>query len=468
MENPKDTSDYNLPLLIKAARVIGVPDWKFVEFVERCQEAGEVTPDAAAKDHGHHDGRQQTREWTNDDLKCLDAVSKTTRIRLSRILRFAHDYHVEATLSSGTTPASRPAGGLPADGVLFQYASPIALSVRVPEPPCGAAQEVPVLDDSPIEWFTDMDFSDYDPLSDLGDWTPDSGPAFADQDDTVILVSMSEALAAPSHSPQPRQPANPGAAQPELGFEIIPHPHRTDNPGRALEAGVRPQAAGISKPERRVRSRRANQGKYQQALLATQLRQICVPCSIAHKRCTPAVNGGKCQRCLRQAYTMSRLGCVYFSIVDITLFRTMTDPISQKAYENLRISERLCGRAARRLEPAGSHGVSGGGLLSFKLTQGFGTYLQLPAQRFDVGDIRKEELTLSEQALYSHPYSIAGDYQTLSTACERFVIDSIMPYISTKTSDGDALTRSMFKAAVNYAGCKNSRVSRATYGYAGD
>ncbi|KAK4461559.1 hypothetical protein QBC42DRAFT_270048 [Cladorrhinum samala] len=292
---------------------------------------------------------------------------------------------------------------------------------------------------------------------------------------------MSEALPPPSQSQsqsqspqaQSRQQSvnqySPQAAQqqqPELTYEIIPHPRRNDTTAaRALpEAGSRSQAAGVRKHQRRVGSKGGNQGKHQ---------QTCVACKIAHKMCVPAANGAMiCQRCQRQAYSMSRLGCVYFSIVDITLFRTMTDPISHKAYTSLTISQQLCGRVERRLlGPAGSHlglGLSGGrggggrggrgGLLPFKLTQGFGTYLHLEAQRFDVNDIiSTEQLTPSEQDLYSHPYSIAGDYLTLKKACEDFVRDSKGHYIAAKTSSGDALTQNMFKAAIGYAANKTSR-----------
>ncbi|KAI0407888.1 hypothetical protein F4802DRAFT_491677 [Xylaria palmicola] len=165
----------------------------------------------------------------------------------------------------------------------------------------------------------------------------------------------------------------------------------------------------------------------------------CIRCSISHKSCVPVPGLQECVRCRNQKYSMSTLPCLYFQITDITLFRTMSDPISQKPYTILSLDCSI----ASTVHPLVAY--RSGPAIEFGITQGLGTTLHLSARSFDSTAIQDPASPLI-RSLYSHGYALA-DLDTARQEIRGFVFRSVVPYIRAKVSRGDPISWNIFAAA---------------------
>lgn len=138
---------------------------------------------------------------------------------------------------------------------------------------------------------------------------------------------------------------------------------------------------------------------------------------------------------------MSKLPCIYLQIPDIVLFRTTTDPISLKPYTTLAIDNRI-------FNPIKDSNESE--IKLFKLTQGFGTPLQLFAQKFDASVVDMSNISEATRSIYSHPYALA-DLDTATKDIKNFVLHSTIPYIKSKVDPSDIITWSIFSEACSVA-----------------
>lgn len=119
------------------------------------------------------------------------------------------------------------------------------------------------------------------------------------------------------------------------------------------------------------------------------------------------------------------------------MFRTTTDPISLKPYSILAIDNRI-------FNPIKHSNKSE--IKLFKITQGFGTTLQLSAQKFDVSVVEMSNTSEATKSVYSHPYALT-DLDAATNGIKNFVLHSIIPYIRSKVDPSDIITWSIFSEA---------------------
>ena len=82
----------------------------------------------------------------------------------------------------------------------------------------------------------------------------------------------------------------------------------------------------------------------------------------------------------------------------------------------------------------------------FKLTQGFGTTLQLLAQKFDASVVEMSNTSEATKSIYSHPYALA-DLDAATKDIKKFISHSVIPYIRSKVDPSDIITWSIFNEA---------------------
>ena len=119
------------------------------------------------------------------------------------------------------------------------------------------------------------------------------------------------------------------------------------------------------------------------------------------------------------------------------MFRTTTDPISLKPYTTLAIDNHI-------FNPIRDSNESE--MKLFKLTQGFGTTLQLLAQKFDASLIEMSNTSEGTKSIYSHPYALA-DLDAATKDIKNFISHSVIPYIRSKVDPSDIITWSIFNEA---------------------
>jgi len=130
---------------------------------------------------------------------------------------------------------------------------------------------------------------------------------------------------------------------------------------------------------------------------------------------------------------------VYFRISDITLFRTMTDPIAQRPYSTLAIQNNIC-------SPFESDERSSRGQITMvDLTQGNGTVLRLAVKPIDQSKVQLPASD-SRRVLYTHPYALA-DLDDARRSILQFVTGSVVPYVKAKVASADELSWNVFAEA---------------------
>ncbi|KAI1130986.1 hypothetical protein F5Y10DRAFT_288393 [Nemania abortiva] len=205
---------------------------------------------------------------------------------------------------------------------------------------------------------------------------------------------------------------------------------------RSYSQGARRQSS-VAKAKAGLRGTRNNKVSIQS--LEVSSTKPCIRCSISHKKCFTSLGSQECARCRDQKYSMSTLPCLYFQITDITLFRTMTDPIYQKPYAILSLDYGIT-RAVHSLVK-----YSQSPTIEFEITQGFGTTLRLSAKSFDSTTI-EDPASPSIRDLYSHAYALA-DPDNAAHEIQAFVLRSVVPYIRANVSMDDPLSWNIFDAA---------------------
>lgn len=132
---------------------------------------------------------------------------------------------------------------------------------------------------------------------------------------------------------------------------------------------------------------------------------------------------------------------LYFQITDIALFRTTSGPTSQRPYQTLTIDCPAVNAVYSVLA------INPSPVIDFKITQGFGTYLQLSACQFD-STLIPEASSSQLQDLYAHNYAIA-DLSKARVQIWDFILKSVVPYVWAKITPGDFISSSIFSAACN-------------------
>ncbi|KAI0105462.1 hypothetical protein GGR51DRAFT_560308 [Nemania sp. FL0031] len=229
--------------------------------------------------------------------------------------------------------------------------------------------------------------------------------------------------------PTPRESSEPLSQPRRLGVFST----ETKKPGLVL--GSRSHSQGTRRRSGVTKAKAGFQGtsnsRVSSRSLATPSLGPCIRCSISHKNCVPFLGSQECVRCRNQKYSMSTLPCLYFQITDITLFRTMTDPIYQKPYTILSLDCSI----ARVVHSLVEHSLCPD--VEFEITQGLGTTLRLSARSFDSTAIRD---------LYSHAYALA-DLDIATQEIRAFILRSVVPYVRAKISRDDPISWNIFAAA---------------------
>ena len=162
------------------------------------------------------------------------------------------------------------------------------------------------------------------------------------------------------------------------------------------------------------------------------------------QKCLPSPGSNVCVRCSKLQYSQSPLPCLYFRIIDIVLFRTMTDPISQKPYRDLMIHRNIS-EPVQFLEPNGTN-PNDSRPVAISITQDNGTELHLEVGHSDQSKI-PDGVSDPHRALYAHPYALA-DIDGARDAIRGFVNESVGPYINAKIPETDLVSRLFFAKAL--------------------
>jgi hypothetical protein len=216
--------------------------------------------------------------------------------------------------------------------------------------------------------------------------------------------------------------------------------HRSSGPSRVSKTRSRPR---------------------EKALIRSKTPPIpCVSCSILHKRVreplsqttnlfdmiqcerSPDAPDDECVRCQNRKYSFSNLPCLYFQVTEITLFRTITDPIANKPYKELamRTNVDVFGICSLPSDSISRTAV-------FEITQNLGSVLRLTATRFDVTKVSDFQFKLMK-GLHTHPFRLK-DVDVARQEIKAFIVNSMPTYVDTKLQLGcdDGFSRTIFMAA---------------------
>ena len=142
--------------------------------------------------------------------------------------------------------------------------------------------------------------------------------------------------------------------------------------------------------------------------------------------------------------------CFYTKVVEIYLFRTLTDPNVPRP--KLGLEEHIMNRITRR----GNAKVR-----SIYITQGYGTILPLEVQDFDASSINLEEIPNNERNLYNVPFQLV-DVEDSTRTMQKFVISSIKHYIKDRLRTSDHITQALFDLGLQAANDKSVSEVRRT------
>ncbi|KAH6898261.1 hypothetical protein B0T10DRAFT_555592 [Thelonectria olida] len=398
-----------------------------------------LAPRGSSSNHQHQcsmmQPRPSPRQWGPEELLCLQQASQVIGIRLSEIFRFAETVHNDSTPAGECSPStvSTP------DSVLQSSISGSAASAG----------------------------------STLGDWAVNDLltlqlAAKTIRVDFSRLLAFAEATIAPPSTP-PQTRAEPPA--PDLAESLAPaRPTSNQPPGNAFvpalgnlggEAPDLTRAAGIPFDTPLQHDYSSTFEDY--ALNNT----ICngdtlhlpnpfvpypswelgdssfdQPLTLTACERNPDAPGEECLRCQNRKYSFSKLPCLYFQITEITLFRTITDPIAKKPYKELAMRTELDVFGIYSLP---SHCV--GRTAFFELTQNLGSVLRLSATCFDVTTVSEFQFKLMK-GLHTHPFRLT-DVSVAREQIRAFIVNSMAPYVDNKLkmSSDDGFSQSIFMAA---------------------